>query len=158
MEARRTGAAETEEILAAYQLLVQALHAAGSPGWLDLDISMAQLKVLMAVAYVEHCPVGRVAETLSVGLPTASHLVDKLVVAGLVQRTEDAQDRRRTLVSLTDDGRELVSRLRQGGRERLQRWVSRMLPEDAAALRQGLQALAAVAAEDVGGSAGTQHT
>lgn len=145
MSTQRVSDQDIEETLAAYQSLIHALHAASAPQWLDLEISMAQLKVLMAVARVEHCPVGKVADTLSVGLPTASHLVDKLVVAGLARRTEDPEDRRRTLVSLTDSGRELLTRLRQGGRDQLQSWITKLDAEDAAALRRGLQALADVA-------------
>ena len=55
--------------------------------------------------------IGQIAEILGIGQPTASHLIDRLVQAQLVSRTEDPLDRRRTLAQLSPNGVELAERI-----------------------------------------------
>ena len=50
-------------------------------------------------------PLHDVISDLGVSKQTAGELVDALVVRGYVRRTEDPQDRRRVLLTLTDHGR-----------------------------------------------------
>lgn len=121
-----------------------ALHAAADPAWLHLDLTMAQLKALFVLAD-DALTVGQLADTLGIGKPAASILVERLVQLGLVARTEDAQDRRRALVSLTAEGADLATRLRQGGRDRLRFWLDQLSADDLDALVQGLQALVSIA-------------
>src|SRR5918912_3223383 len=133
-----------DDALQAQKQIVQAMHAAAEPTWLQLDLTMAQLKGLFALAD-SPMTIGQLAEALGSGKPAASILVERLVQLGLVERAEDPLDRRRTIARVTARGEELVARLRQGGRERLRTWLSRLDDEDLAALVQGLQALATVA-------------
>lgn len=130
--------------LRAQHQISQALHAAADPEWLQLDLTMAQLKALFVLAD-EALTVGGLSGLLGISKPAASILVEHLVQAGLVTRAEDALDRRRTMVRLTAEGDELVTRLRQGGRDRVQAWLGRLGDDDLAALARGLQALADVA-------------
>jgi len=126
--------------------------------WVQLDLTIGQVKTLMLLAGKPDQTVSQVAERLGSGKPTASILIDRLVQLGLVRRSEDANDRRRTLVSLTDAGSDLVTRLRQGNLDQLVEWLQAMAPADLAALRHGLEALAAIAAASVGAGGGeTSH-
>jgi MarR family transcriptional regulator, organic hydroperoxide resistance regulator len=134
-----------DNALQAQKQIVQAMHAAAEPTWLQLDLTMAQLKGLFALAD-SPMTIGQLADVLGSGKPAASILVERLVQLGLVERAEDALDRRRTIARVTARGEELVARLRQGGRERLRTWLSRLGDDDLAALVQGLRALAAAAA------------
>jgi DNA-binding MarR family transcriptional regulator len=144
--------------LAAQRAVLRTLFAATTRDWIELDLSMGQLKALMALATRRGLNVGGLADLLQVGNPAASTLVDRLVQAGYVVRTEDADDRRRTLLATTPAGDELVSRLRQGAGEiRVRRWLERMDPDDLAALTRGLEALAAIAARDGAPAAGPPH-
>ena len=115
--------------------------------WINLDLTMGQLKALMALAQ-QRMHVRQLAEALGVGKPAASIIVDRLVQLGLAQRIEDPEDRRYTQVSLTDEGSERVERLHQGKLDRLVQWFEAMDPDDLAALRRGLQALAAIIERD----------
>jgi DNA-binding MarR family transcriptional regulator len=117
--------------------------------WVQLDLTIGQVKTLMMLAGKPDQTVSQLAEGLGSGKPAASILIDRLVQLGLVQRTEDANDRRRTLVALTDAGSDLVARLRQGNLDQLVKWLQAMAPADLAALRRGLEALAAIAAASV---------
>ncbi|MEI7770446.1 MAG: MarR family transcriptional regulator [Chloroflexales bacterium] len=138
----------TDTILSAYGTIFRALQRATIADWLDLDCSMAQLKALFVIAREEPAPIGRVAEVLQVGLPTASHLVDRLVQDGMVARANDPTDRRRTLASLTPQGTQLCARLRQGSAARLHSWLDQLDDEERAILARGLQAMARVADMD----------
>ena len=140
---------QIESIVEAQRKLGRALHAA-SPSWADLNLTMAQLKTLFLLSNEGPLHVGQVGCRMGVTLPTASYQVDRLVRAELVERVEDARDRRRTLVHLTPKAEELVRSLRQGRAELLRSWLETMSPDDIEALDRGLSALAAIAAEQSG--------
>src|SRR5579883_2557390 len=122
-----------EMLVAQRAVFRRLLHPRGDE-WIRLDLSMGQLKTLMVLA--SQAPM------------TVSVLVDRLVNLRLVMRTEDAEDRRRTLVALTTEGSDLVTHLRQGSKDTLIRWLSALAPADLAALTRGMQALAAIAEQD----------
>lgn len=132
-------------VMEAMRRVNHTLAAAHTPEWVHLGLSSGQLKTLMVLASHPRMSVSAVAETLEVSKPTASMLVDRLVQLGLAQRTEDPDDRRRTWVEPTTAGNELVTRLRQGGTERLAHALELMDPNDLAALQRGMEALAAIA-------------
>ena len=130
-----------DEALREYGRTMRALHQAGSAAWAELELSMAQLKALIALSEREPVAIGELAEALGVGQPAASVLVDKLVHLELVERYQDAADRRRTLVRRNETGRRLVARLLEGRRAHLRAWLERMDDADLAALSRGLSAL-----------------
>jgi len=135
-------------IMAAQRRIVRAAHRTSAAEWIHLELSMGQLKTLMTIAARQPATVSEIADALEVGKPAASTLVDRLVQLGYAARAEDPADRRRTLVTTTSAGGELVARLREGQLDRLVRWVETLAPEDRAALARGLEALAAIAERD----------
>lgn len=137
-------AALIDQALDAYSRIVRSVQAQTTPDWLTLDLTMAQLKTLLVLALEGPLTIGGLAEQLGVGLPTASHLTERLVQAGLAERSDDAGDRRRTLARLSARGAELIGRLRQGRREQLQSYFAQLTPEELAGLVLGLQGLARV--------------
>src|SRR2546423_12566088 len=106
-----------DDALQAQKRIVQAMHAAAEPTWLQLDLTMAQLKGLFALAD-SPMTIGQLADALGSGKPAASILVERLVQLALVERAEDPLDRPRTIARVTPQGEELVARLRQGRRGR----------------------------------------
>lgn len=122
--------------------------------FLDLDLSMAQLKGLVALARTPVCTVGELAERLHLSRPATSLLVDHLVTDGFVERerAEQTEDRRRTMLRLSPQGEDLLARLRQGRAERnpLPTWLAALADHDLVALVQGLHALAEEAARTSG--------
>jgi DNA-binding MarR family transcriptional regulator len=146
--------ARVREALEAQWAVTHAMQRVNMPEWIHLELSLGQLKTLMALASLGAMNVSGLAERLEVGKPAASIVVDRLVQLGYAERTEDTQDRRRTLVAPTAKGNELVRRLRQGsGGRMIARWMERMDASDLDALTRGLRALAAAAAEETGVSA-----
>lgn len=130
-----------DEIIDGYKRIFLALE---SPDWLNLDLSMAQLRVLYAIYRAGETSIGGVADLLDIGTSTASHLVERLVQAGFIQRTEDVDDRRRTLVSLTPSGIDLIGGMHQRAREQFHAWLVQLREDELAALQHGLHALAQV--------------
>jgi DNA-binding MarR family transcriptional regulator len=115
------------------------------PDWMELEMSMAQIKALFTISYGDAVPVNRIAEYLGVGQPTASYLVNKLVRQGFAERSESNIDRRVTLVRLTSQGEDLVRRLYQGGEAQYRSWVNQLTEKERKDLLRGLQAIARVA-------------
>jgi MarR family transcriptional regulator, organic hydroperoxide resistance regulator len=143
-----------EEVLKLIFSYSYALQKGAFMEWWGLELTLAQVKVLFTLAIEDHVAIGKIAENLGIGQPTASHLVDRLVQAGLAERVENPSDRRYTLAQLTIAGRELTQRLRQGRLERIQSWLSQLNQEDLDALYQGLKAILHVAqVEDRPGAA-----
>ena len=68
-------------------------------------VTPAQCHLLLAVEEGGEPSVGDLAAGLELDASTLSRTVDKLVKAGLLQRREDPGNRRRQLVSLSDEGR-----------------------------------------------------
>ena len=137
------------ELLAAQKVIFRELFRMTMPHWILLDLSMGQLRTLAVVASRQAVNVSTLAETLEVSKPTASTLVDQLVQRGLVERAEDAEDRRRTVVALSQAGSDMMAQMRQyGPPERMAQWLEAMDPGDLAALTRGTQALAAIVERD----------
>ncbi len=135
-----------DEIVEAERAILRALFAAAVPTWLQLDLSMAQLKGLFVLQLAGPLTVGGFAEQLGVSLPTASLLAERLVQGGLAARSEDAADRRRTFIELTPQGARLSVQLRQGGSEVLHAWLAELDDATVEALARGVRPLAAVVA------------
>ncbi len=141
-----TREAHIDAILQAQRTVFRALEDSGATELLKLDLTMVQVKALAVLRRGGAMPVGGLGEQLKMGLPAASLLVDKLVQMRLAERQEDPNDRRRTLVRLTAEGEQQLSRLREGGPEQIRAWLSELSEEDLAALTRGIGALARVAA------------
>jgi DNA-binding MarR family transcriptional regulator len=68
----------------------------------------ARRKLMSAIASQAPATLGQVAKKVGRGAPAVSRSVDGLVRAGLVERTQDPNNRRRLALSLTDKGREHI--------------------------------------------------
>ena len=134
-----------EDLIEAHRSIARAIAASAPSVWMELDLSMAQFKTLMTLYNGGALPIGQIAESLGIGQPTASHLVDRLVQTQLVQRTEDPIDRRRTLAQLSPGGEELAGRINQVRFGALRRWLAQLDDATLAAFLQGSLALAEVA-------------
>ena len=129
-----------QEVVTHYCTLVRALKASSGTIWMEIDLTIAQLRTLLVLAEEGPLVIGQIAQRMGIGLSTGGHLVDRLVQAGLAERTEDADDRRRTLARLTPKGEDLYARLLNHSLQ-IQTLIQKLEDADLAALLQGLQAL-----------------
>jgi MarR family transcriptional regulator, organic hydroperoxide resistance regulator len=128
------------------QQLGRALKASTDSYWMQLDLTVAQLRTLFILAEEGPLIIGQIAQRLNIGLSTGGHLVDRLVQAGFAERAEDSGDRRRTVARLTPQGEDLYSRLLIRG-HLLQILIEQLHEDELAALVLGLQGLNRVAEE-----------
>jgi DNA-binding MarR family transcriptional regulator len=77
----------------------------------EAGLTMPQLVTLHMLAHAGGRSVGTIAGCLRLSPPATSHLVDRLVRAKLVVRTEDPDDRRQKRLAITDGGRSLIERI-----------------------------------------------
>jgi DNA-binding MarR family transcriptional regulator len=114
------GRAHTQQRAASLVLqFLQQLQTGPAGPWLDLNLTMPQLKMLFAVDWLGPVPMSQVAGRLHIGVSAATALIDRLVEQGLARREQDVRDRRVVRVASTAAGRSLVLRLRAAGSERL---------------------------------------
>ena len=81
--------------------------------WIELNLTIAQLKSLFFIAAREKTNFKKLAEALNVTPPNVTGIIDRLVEQGLVSRTENPEDRRIMLLQITEKGRELLNNLRE---------------------------------------------
>jgi MarR family transcriptional regulator, organic hydroperoxide resistance regulator len=128
------------EVVTQYRSLEHALKATSGTVWMEIDLTIAQLRTLLVLAEEGPLVIGQIAQRLGIGLSTGGHLVDRLVHAGLAERMEDAEDRRRILARLNSKGEDLYARLLNHSLQ-MQSLIQKLENTDLAALLQGLQAL-----------------
>jgi DNA-binding MarR family transcriptional regulator len=130
---------------AALMRALMGTHArSDSSAWLDLEITMGQLKALMTLIVNGAQSVGELGRALGIAEPSASMLVDKLEEHGFATRATDSEDRRRTLVQPTTAAQDLFDHLQRGRNEQLAEWLGELGEDDLRALTQGLGALVRV--------------
>lgn len=120
--------------------LYQAFTQQHEQAWIHTDLSLAQIKAFFVIAREGEPSVGLVAKELHIGLPSASHVVDRLVRAGLVERRPHPGDRRVTQCVLSIQGQEARSRA-EAGPDVLRSWLQGMSVDKLQALADGLAAL-----------------
>jgi DNA-binding MarR family transcriptional regulator len=72
-------------------------------------LSMPQFNILMRLNYQGACGISDISEHMNTSRAAASQLVDKLVVAGLLERSESPHDRRARQVTLSPKGRAFIA-------------------------------------------------
>jgi MarR family transcriptional regulator, organic hydroperoxide resistance regulator len=132
-----------QQVIDLYSAVYYTLERTTGLRWTEIDLSMAQLRTLHVILRQGEAAIGQVAQALGVRLPTASHLVERLVQAGLVLREEDPLDRRRSLARLSPQAQEYISGLERQAQAFLRDRLGAMQPADRQALAHGLAALLA---------------
>ena len=70
----------------------------------DWDMTMAQMRALMAVGHESGCTMSELASRLGIGVSAATGLVDRLVERGALERESDPADRRVVRVRMSPAG------------------------------------------------------
>jgi len=109
--------------------------------WLHLELTREQLRVIFLLSFKDRASPGEVAESFGVPKANVTSVIDRLVGKGLVSRQENPGDRRSYILSLTEEGRSQVERLREIGAARIKRVLERMPNEALASLQMGLESL-----------------
>lgn len=113
-------------------------------------VSLPQFRVLVIIASRGSVNLGEVAEGLGVHPSNATRTVDKLVVAGLVRRSDDPADRRYLVLNLTSRGHDVVERVMNHRRTSIAVVMDNMAPSRRRTLASVLRAFAEAAGEQAG--------
>jgi DNA-binding MarR family transcriptional regulator len=89
----------------------RAVNRGLAAGLLAEGVSVEQWRILRALSDGHGHSMGDLAEAALMPHPTLTKAVDRLVDGALVYRRQDAEDRRRVAVYLSERGVELVDRL-----------------------------------------------
>ena len=116
--------------------------------WLNLELTREQLRVIFLLSFKGQASPGEVAESFGVPKANVTSVIDRLVGKGLVSRQENPDDRRSYILSLTEEGRSQVERLREIGIARIKRVLERMPDEALVSLRTGLESLITILKEE----------
>ena len=111
------------------------------------DLSPSQTSALAAVE--RHGPLtpSELAACERIQRPTATRVLARLEEAGLIERAGDPTDRRSSLVSITQDGRELLAHLRTRKDAFLARRLDALDPGELEVLERAADILERVLAE-----------
>jgi DNA-binding MarR family transcriptional regulator len=134
-------AALEQRIIDDYQVLMQLAGEATSPGFVAIDLSMAQAKALHLIGHGGPITMSALASRLGVTASTTSGLVDRLVERGLVDRRSDPADRRQVVVDVTADGRRLIDDFRELGSGEFRKILSRLSSDELDVLSRAIQIL-----------------
>ena len=100
----------------------------------------AKRQLLSAVANAEPASLNQVANAVRRGAPAVSRSIDSLVRAGLIERMQDPNNRRRLALRLTQAGRERLSS-RTSGSSSLQTKLERLAHSELRAVERAIEIL-----------------
>ena len=127
----------TPEALAARFTAITHMWVAEGPGE---RMERARRKLLSAIASSEPATLNDVAKVVGRGAPAVSRSVDALVRAGLVERTQDPNNRRRLALRLTQTGRDQLA-ARVAGGSALRMKLQRLAHSELRALERAIEIL-----------------
>lgn len=92
--------------------LAQQIHTRMWNSDVSQDVTSPQFLLLSVLANTPDIDQRRATEAANLDRSTGAELIARLAARGLIDRHRDANDRRRFLLQLTQEGQELVQRLR----------------------------------------------
>ncbi len=109
--------------------------------WLQLDLTMPQLKVVLLLFMNGPVRMSDIASALDVSLATATGVIDRLVEREIVLRENHPDDRRVVLCRLSEKGQKLIGGLWQLARDRLRELLGAIDPVRLRLVIEALEAL-----------------
>jgi DNA-binding MarR family transcriptional regulator len=105
------------------------------------DISLTSLATMSTLDRTGSRRITELAALEGVTQPSMTTLIASLEKQGLVDRSGDPNDKRVSLVTLTEAGREYMTRRRQVGIDSFAALISKLPPDEAAALSAAIPAM-----------------
>jgi MarR family transcriptional regulator, organic hydroperoxide resistance regulator len=130
-----------EEIIEFQQETNRLLGNFAAEPWIELSLTIAQLKSLFFIASRGKTNFKKLADALGVTPPNVTGIVDRLVEHGLVSRTENPEDRRIMLLQITVKGRNLLHNLQQNRASHMSNILEQLDQEELSSLYRGMKAL-----------------
>lgn len=119
-----------ERVVDSYGRFHAWLTKAHVPDFLELNLTLAQLRTLYLVTASGPMSMSHVAERLGTAPSTATGVVDGLVQLGLLERTEDPSDRRQVVVGPTPGAHDRLEDFSELSRRRLRELLAHIQSND----------------------------
>jgi MarR family transcriptional regulator, organic hydroperoxide resistance regulator len=130
--------AQVAGICTAFTELFRTLHTLERPAWIDVDLTMGQLRAVVLVAETGGLSGRSLGERLGITPSAVTALVDRLVQRGYVRREEDATDRRVSWARPTDQALELFARIHASHRRQLEGTLALISAEELEVVERAL--------------------
>ncbi|MCX5001253.1 MarR family transcriptional regulator [Streptomyces sp. NBC_00638] len=130
--------AVTRAVLRASRVLVAV--SARSLAAVEEGVTLPQFRMLVVLSTRGVTKLVVLADLLQVAPSTAMRMVDRLIAAGLADRRTNPDNRRETLLQLTDEGRRTVDDVTARRQAEIAAIVERLAPRQRAALVEALAA------------------
>ncbi|MFE6331968.1 MarR family winged helix-turn-helix transcriptional regulator [Streptomyces sp. NPDC057806] len=130
--------AVTRAVLTASRLLVAV--SARSLAEVEERVTLPQFRMLVVLSTRGATKLVALADLLQVAPSTAMRMVDRLIAAGLADRQANPDNRRETLLRLTEEGRRTVADVTARRRAEIATIVERLAPAQRMALIEALTA------------------
>jgi MarR family transcriptional regulator, organic hydroperoxide resistance regulator len=127
------------QILAFERHLGRHIKSDMPTAFLELNLTMAQLKTLLFINFEEVTNFKEVAKALGVTPPNVTGIIDRLVEQGLVKREENHQNRRMLMLSLTKTGKDLLIDLKERQTTQISNILKILTVEDLTNLLQAIE-------------------
>ncbi|MET9565874.1 MarR family winged helix-turn-helix transcriptional regulator [Streptomyces tauricus] len=137
--------AVTRAVLTASRLLVAI--SARSLAAVEERVTLPQFRMLVVLSTRGATKLVALADLLQVAPSTAMRMVDRLIAAGLAHRQVNPDNRRETLLQLTDEGRRTVEDVTGRRHTEIAAVVERLAPHQRAALIEALTAFSEAGGE-----------
>jgi DNA-binding MarR family transcriptional regulator len=138
-KARKSRPPDVARALNALRRMVRGLRSAAETVERGLRVSAAQLFVLSELAQIPDQSVKDLAAVTMTTHSTVSQVVGQLIVKGLVTRTADPSDGRRSVLRLTRQGTKLVKQAPRAIQEDLIEGFGTLRPSERRGLASGLE-------------------
>ncbi|MDY4696959.1 MarR family winged helix-turn-helix transcriptional regulator [Selenomonas montiformis] len=102
----------------------------------QVPIPVNQFVVLMALINDPSASISEISRTLNISKQQMTTIIDKLVKSGLAQRHPDINDRRRTVITITDAGMAILDQQKETVHLMFHERISRLSPEEIGQLAQ----------------------
>lgn len=92
-------------------LLIRASHSISSEFLKEIEkqkLAPTEWRVLATLSDGDGLTIGQLADIVIAKQPTVTKIIDRMALAGLVQRQTGEVDRRQTTIYTTDEGKEVV--------------------------------------------------
>lgn len=149
--ARAAGAVDrvTDAVLTASRLLVAV--SARSLNEVEDSLTLPQFRALVVLASRGPLRLTHLAEHLAVNPSTAMRMAERLAAAGMIDRSPNPENRRESIATLTDAGRQVVEQVTNRRREEITAIVERMPAEHLDRLVEALESFSEAGGEPSAG-------
>ena len=120
-------------------IISKNIQQKGISTWIDLDLTMSQLKSLLYIDYQENVCIKDLSKILNIAQPNVTTLIDYLVKQGLVTREENPEDRRKLVLKTTPKAKKLINGLRDSISSEISGYLIQLSLDQLETLANGLK-------------------